>query len=278
MILFTGRGTSGSWQCRGVQLGGEIGIAKPKATIDDMRAADAIVLVKRPSPGMIDTIRKSGRPWFWDVVDCYPQPECTSWPKQKAVAWVKQQILAFRPNGIIWPNQRMREDCGSGERSCVVYHHHRPGIRVNPLRDRIESVGYEGSPKYLGWWGKRLKRICKDRGWTLHVNDGVHADWDLCVGFRDKAFNGYAQYHWKSNVKLANCHGSGTPFIGAREDGYLETQTGFEGWCDDPKYLDAEIDRLSDIAVRREAHAAFLKSAYSVTDAARDLKAFLDDR
>ena len=94
-VLFTCRGTGGSWAIRGNQLGGKIGTAKGKATLDDMRAADLIVLVKRPAPGMIDNIRKSGKPWVWDVVDFYPQPACTGWSKDKAIEWVRNQITAF---------------------------------------------------------------------------------------------------------------------------------------------------------------------------------------
>lgn len=241
-----------------------------------MKRADLIVLVKRPSPGMVEDIRKSGKPWVWDIVDAYPQPECTAWPKEKACAWVRQQIKALKPNAVIWPNRRMAEDCGGGERDLVLYHHHRPGIAHNPVRADIKSVGYEGSSKYLVRWGGHILKACQERGWDFHINTGVHADWDICLAFRDDEFNGYAQRHWKSNVKLANAHGSGTPFIGQREDGYLETRTDLEVWCEKPQLIGQVMDSMRSMAFRQRISKAFKHRAYSVEQAASDLSKWLE--
>ena len=274
-VLFTGRGTSGSWQCRGVQLGGRIGTVKPRAKLQDMLEHDLIVLVKRPAPGQIDAIRKSGKPWVWDVVDFYPQPECTRWDRDKAISWVRKQIRSFNPTGVVWPNAKMQADCGGGPSECVVYHHHRIDIAANPIRDNVSTVGYEGSERYLGRWGKAIKAECKARGWEFAVNKGVHADWDICVAFRDDAFNGYAQKHWKSNVKLANCHGSGTPFIGPREHGYLETLTGRELFVDSQSEISAAFDALEPVAVRRIISHDFLFSRLSIDSVVRKYSDYL---
>lgn len=270
-VLFTGRGTSGSWQCRGVQLGGEVGVSKAKAT--DFAAYDLVVLVKRPAKGQIEALRKSGKPWVWDIVDAYPQPECSGWTRQQSVDWVRNQIDAYRPSAVIWPNRKMAEDCAGSERGLVLYHHHRPGLRPRPVAQDICVVGYEGSPRYLGRWEGAIRRACKRRGWEFRVS-GTPQDFDVCLAFRDAAFNGYAQKHWKSNVKLANCHGAGVPFIGASECGYLETATGHEIFCDDPSGLDACLDTLS-LEKRQATNKAFLKARYTLKQAAADLRAFL---
>jgi hypothetical protein len=141
------------------------------------------------------------------------------------------------------------------------------------VEDRIRTVGYEGSPKYLGRWLPAIRKACKRRGWRF-TTEGTPQDFDACVAFRDDAFNGYAQKHWKSNVKLANCHGAGVPFIGASEFGYMETATGHEIFCDSIADLDKCLDSLT-VERRREIHAAFLHSRYSLDQAAADLRTFL---
>lgn len=275
-VLFTGRGTSGSWKVRGEQLGGAVGRAKPRATIKDMRAADAVVLVKRPAAGMLADLRASGTPWVWDLVDFYPQPECTAWSRRAACEWVRRQIRKARPNAIIWPNARMAEDCGGNQRDLVLYHHHRPGIDLNPVRERIQVVGYEGAAQYLGCWERQLRTLCQARGWELQINTGSHADWDVCVAFRDPAYDGYAQRSWKSNVKLANCHGSGTPFIGARENGYIETAACGEAYCNSVDELSDAFDALESQRRRQIIAANFRRVAYPLEAAASDLRAWLD--
>lgn len=276
MILFTGKGTSGSWKIRGEQLGGQIGLVKPRATLEDCRRADLIVLVKRPSPGLMDAIRASKTPWVWDVVDFYPQPQCTEWVKSKAVNWVKGQLARHRPGGIIWPNQRMADDVKTRIKGRVIYHHYRPSLKVNQIRKDVQVVGYEGSKKYLGGWRSVIEDECEKRGWQFRINCPVD-EMDICVAFRDDPFNGYAQYHWKSNVKLSNCHGSGTPFIGAAEYGYVETAAGGEVWTESKSGLASAFDSLARQEARLDIRDGFLRNAYSLDMAARDLKVFLDE-
>lgn len=273
-VLFTGRGTSGSWQCRGVQLGGEIGTVKAKATIEDMREHDLIVLVKRPAPGQIDAIHKSGKPWVWDVVDFYPQPQCTGWSRDKAINWVRAQIDAFKPQGVIWANERMATDCGGQVADVVLYHHARPGLAVRGVKGPVRVVGYEGSPRYLGRWQKPIEKACKARGMTFKP-DGRTDQYDVCVAFRDDTVNGYVQRHWKSNVKLANCHGAGVPFIGYPESGYLETAAGGEVWCDSLEKIGDCLDSLT-LDKRIEISQVFQRATYTLERAAADLRVFLN--
>lgn len=276
MILFTGNGTSGSWQVRGVQLGAELGAqVKPRATIEDCKRADIIVAVKRQRPELIAAINASRKPWVLDIVDAYPQPMCTHWSREQAIDWAQSLIGKLRPTGVIWPNQRMRDDCDTGIPEVVIYHHCRPGITVNPLREQVSTVAYEGSPSYLGEWLDPVVSACGARGWNFIVNPPSLSDADIVLACRGSAHNGYVQKHWKSNVKLANAHGSGTPFIGPKECGYLETSTGLEQWADSRRDLDDCLDRLTEWHHRSQVQKAFIANRYSVSDAAKDLNAFL---
>ena len=277
MILVTGRGSSGSWQIRANQLGSAYGgKVQPNATLKDCQKADVIVVVKRLTAPLYENIRASGTPWVWDVVDFYPQPTCTAWVRSKVIHWVKSQLKRHPPNGIIWPNERMSEDCRTHLPSIVAYHHHRPDIAPNPIRKEVRRVGYEGSAGYLGQWEPLLRAECSKRGWDFVINQGVLADWDICVAFRGDAVNGYAQYHWKSNVKLSNAMGSGTPFIGPRECGYTETASPLVQWCDEVKELGAAFDALTPYQARVDVHNEFMASRITLDAVAMQVYAFLE--
>ena len=262
---------------RGVQLGNEIGgRVKRLASLQDCQLASVIVLVKRFSPELYASVKQSGRPWAWDIVDAYPQPACTAWDRETAIGWVRAQIKKYRPTGVIWPNQRMRDDCDTGLPGVVIPHHYRPGAAINPIREKVAVVGYEGSPNYIGEWLAPILSECKARGWEFRINQGELADWDIVIAARGSEFNGYAQSHWKSNVKLANAHGTGTPFIGPTECGYLETQAGLEQWADSPGDLRDCFDRLTEHHHRQQIHRAFIAKRYSLEQAGEDLAVFLD--
>jgi hypothetical protein len=273
LILFTGGGTSGSWKVRGEQLGAACGaLVKPKA--EDCSKASVIVAVKRIPPALLTAIRASRKPWVWDIVDAYPQPTCSMWNKAQAVGWVRGQIQALAPTAMIWPNQRMREDCDTGLPGVVIPHHYRPNSDINLIREKVLTVGYEGSTPYINDWIAPITQACADRGWSFVINPASLSEVDIVVAFRT---TNYVQRHWKSNVKLANAHGTGTPFIGQRECGYLETQTGLEQWAECPDDLDDCFDMLSGQYHRQTVSKAFLAKRYSADDAARDMRVFLSE-
>lgn len=228
-ILFTSSGTdNGSWAIRGVQIAAAIGArAIHHATEEDCRRVDLIVVVKRIGPELLENIRSSGRPWVYDIVDAYPQREGVLFDHGQSKQWLCVRLRELMPNLVIWPNARMQQDYGpnsivSGE---VIYHHYRPGIALNPIREEIKTIGYEGREDYLGKWIEPIKRICKANEWRFVVNPKRLADLDVVLALRSDEWNGYPQRHWKSNVKLANAFGSCTPFIGMPENGYIETES-----------------------------------------------------
>lgn len=266
-VLFTGRGASGSYQIRAVQMAAALGARETAmATVEDCRAADVIVVVKRIPEQLLLNIRKSGRPWVYDIVDAYPQPKCTNWTEGVAKAWLAEHLRQLRPDAVIWPNERMQEDGGGS--GAVIYHHHRPKIDVNPIRERIEVIGYEGALAYLHGWQEAVEIECRARGARFVVNPERLADVDVVLALRGKSWNGYVQQSWKSNVKLANAHGSGTPFIGAPEAGYMETACGAEYWATTHASLSVALDWLEPKSTRQEVGARFLKSAFTIDHAA----------
>ncbi len=266
-ILFTGKGTSGSWQIRGVQMAQAMGaVAAPMATLEQCAAADVIVAVKRIPDQLLATIRKSGKPWAWDCVDAYPQPACSGWGREQAMLWLRAEVARLKPDLVIWPNQRIQEDAGHGE---VVYHHHRPGIEINPIRERIEVIGYEGSEKFIDSWRPAIEAECRRIGARFVVNPPRLADVDVVLALRGDGWNGYPQARWKSNVKIANAHGSGTPFIGAPEDGYTETACGAEYWATSAEQLRMSLDWLAPRETRAEVKSRFLRAAMPIEKAAK---------
>lgn len=275
-ILTTGRGTSGSWVVRGSQLGEACGATvKPRATLADCQVADMIVVVKRLDDALLANVRASGKPWAYDVLDAYPQPECATWQRSEAVAWVQKRVRLLAPTAVIWPNRRMREDCDTGLPGLVLPHHHRPGIKRNPIREQVQVVGYEGAPQYLGGWRSTLEDECTRRGWRFTVNPAHLADLDIVVAMRGGEWESYPSSHWKSGIKLANAHGSGTPFVGHPECGYTENASGAEYWAVDRASLATSFDWLASQAAREAVSERFLQKAYTVQQAAADLKAFL---
>ncbi|MCK5446245.1 MAG: hypothetical protein KAI73_11530 [Rhodospirillaceae bacterium] len=273
-ILITGKGSAGSWQCRGVQLGGQVGRVVPKATLSDCKKADIIVVVKRLHPSWFAAVRKSGKPWIWDLIDFYPQPTCSKWSRGFAIGWVRKQINNARPDAIIYPNKQMQYDVGID--GTVIYHHSRQDVGVNPIRERVRYVGYEGSPKYLGRWRQVLEDECTKRGWEFR--DDLPIDQvDIVVALRDDSYNGYCQRHWNSNVKLANAHGAGTPFIGQAESGYTETQAAGEVWVRGFRDIARAFDTLTPYAKRKAIHIYFLAHAISLESIGKQLNGYIEE-
>jgi hypothetical protein len=274
-LLFTGRGTSGSWKIRGEQLGQEMGArVRPMASIDDCQWADVIVVVKRIPTELLQRIRKSGRPWMYDIVDAYPQPYCSSWGEAESKAWVREYLAALKPDSVIWPNQKMKDDCGGS--GAVLYHHHRPGIRRNPIRARIQRIGYEGSPSFMEGWMPAIERECRRIGAEFVLNPANLSDVDVILALRDRNHAGYPQRMWKSNVKLANAHGSGTPFIGLPEPGYQETASGCEYWATNCDELGTALDWLESQSAREQVSERFMAAAIPIKKVAEQYRSWIE--
>lgn len=276
-VLFTGRGGAGSWQIRGEQIARAIddAIAAPQATYGDVQDCDIVVVVKRLPLDLARYIASAKKRWVWDVVDFYPQPLCTHWTRDEAIKWVRQQIATHNPTAVVWPNQRMREDCDDGRPGFVLYHHHRPGLQPIKVSPTLRVLAYEGAAPYLGQWHAVLAHECKQHGVKFLANPANMVVADAVIGMRDTPFAGYAQTHWKSNVKLANAQALGAVFVGQPECGYMETSSGAELWVRDVGELREALQALASQAYRTEMQAKALAAAYTVRQAASDLEGFL---
>jgi hypothetical protein len=270
-ILVTGRGTSGSWKIRGEQLGRAIGAhVEPQALRYD---SELVIGVKRVSSVLAEAYR--GR-LVWDVVDAWPQPTGNDWGEADCKAWLRSEIERLQPIGLIAATRKMAEDCQGFDIPVLwLPHHCRPGIEPNPIRDRVEVIGYEGGVKYIEPWLQTVESECRRIGARFVLNPPRLADLDIVLALRGAS--GYAPRFWKSNVKASNAHGSGTPLIACRESGYLELATGLEQWADTPEELTAAIDALADVEKRRRVREVFLQAAIPLEVAAERLRNWLGD-
>lgn len=255
-ILMTGRGVGGSWSIRGIQLGRAMGaVVIPEAR--DVAPYDLAVMVKRLSPALLQRIRSAELPLIWDVVDAYPQPAGNGWGRKDCMAWLGSFIALMRPSGIVAATQEMARDCERyGVPVLALPHHARPGLRRNPIRAEVRTVGYEGGEQYIERWRPAIEAECARRGWSFVPQPAELADVDIVLALRDST--GYAPRAWKSNVKLANAQGSGTPIVCCNEAGYQETQSGGEQWADTPQELSAAFDALTPQSARLEASSKLL--------------------
>lgn len=277
-ILITGRGGSGSWQIRGEQIGNALGaLVQTNADTQAINWADVIVVVKRIPGDLLARIRASSKPWVYDIVDAYPQPEAGAWSQQQAKHWVQTTIAGIEPTAVIWPTAAMQA-CAPYIRGAVINHHHRPGIKRNPIREQIKTVGYEGAAQYLGEWKPALEKACKTVGAEFVVNPPHLADLDVVVAVRGRAHHGWVQENFKSNVKLANAQGNGTPIICQMDKGY--TEQGFMdapvAWIREPEQIGTWLKALAPYEMRRDMSQRLLQRAYSVEDAAKDYLKLLE--
>lgn len=257
-MRFTGRGTSGSWQIRGVQLGQAVG---------------AEVIPKAEAKGLTVMVKRGGlRRVVWDVVDAYGTAG-NSWSREQCFSWLDSMVRKIGPIGIVAATQRMAEDCRKyGVPVLWLPHHARPGLERNPIRP-LRVIGYEGGEQYITKWRPAIERECQKRGLTFVVNPTSLSDLDIVLALRDQT--GYAARNWKSNVKLANAQASGTPIICSREAGYTETASGAEVWADTEEELSAGLDALTSCSARRDASEVMRSVAPMLGPIARTYKEWL---
>lgn len=252
-LLVTGRGTSGSWAIRGEQLGRALS-ATVQREASKVKGYDLAIVVKRGRDDLLHRLHTAGVPIVWDIVDSWPQPAGNEWDAATCRQWLASQVERIKPIGIVASTKAMAADCkGFGVPMLTVPHHSRPHQQVNPIRERVQKIGYEGSVKYLGAWQAWFEVECASRKWSFVINPPHLADLDIVVAVREST--GYAARNWKSNVKLANAQGSGTPCILNREAGYIETATGGELFADTREDMVRAFDRLTDHETRKTAAA-----------------------
>jgi hypothetical protein len=249
-LLVTGKGTSGSWEIRGRQLG-----AAMNATVQPMwldpKGFDRIIMVKRPAAPLLEWMAKRKCPLIWDVVDSWPQPVGNHWNRDQCMEWMRDQLKRIQPDGIIAATDSMRQDLLELTKVPVIWvpHHARPDYREPVIRDEVAVIGYEGGTNYLEGYIGTILDECAKRDWVFLINPMNYHAMDVVLAVRGVA--GYAPKHWKSNVKLANAQANGIPIICNPEMGYRETCTGDEVWCYSPSDLPKLFDYIKPRNVRR---------------------------
>lgn len=211
-VLFVGAG-QGSWQIRGVQMAEALGArATTKPSGSDWRWAEVIVLVKRAIDEFGGVAAACGVPIIWDVLDFWRQPEQNRTPMQLLVDEVHRRRDQHRVSLLLGATKQMAADIGG----VFLPHHSRPGLSPWHVREQVEVIAYEGTPKYLGDWAPALKRVCADRGWHFLVNPQTLAHADIVVALRGGKWDGEVCRRWKSAVKAVNAIAVGRPVLGQR--------------------------------------------------------------
>jgi hypothetical protein len=271
-ILLTGKGgNSGSFAIRGNQLGVAIGATiKPMASLESCTAADLIIVVKRTPDQLIETIRKSGKPWVIDVIDGWPQP--SEMDHLQALQWLQNKIDSLKPSAVVFGTQRMQFDSGFEGPALVLPHHSWPKYQPNEIREKVSVVGYEGAPAYLGKWFYVISDACAKMGWEFQVNgDMTKAD----IGIALRQTGGYPAKYWKPGTKLSNLHALGIPALCTQEAGYQSVASGMEFWIHSEKDVVSAFENLVDQKARKEISKSMLKAALPLATVAETYKAWL---
>lgn len=249
-ILVTGKGgRAGSWKIRADQLGAAIGgDVHAMAGPQDCARADLVVVVKRTPPAVIQAIRRSRKPWVYDIVDGWPQP--CAWDREQAIAWLRRHLAELKPTAVVFGTPEMQEDAAFRGPSMVLPHHswQRYVEREPEVRDTLQVLGYEGSAQYLGKWLAPLAAECASRGIRLAINEDM-AQADAGIALRDGG--GYPAEAWKPGTKLTNLHALGIPALCSREAGYRSVASGREFWIDRPVDIATALDALADVQLRQ---------------------------
>lgn len=257
-----------------MQLGREIGSAVVPNALD-VAPYDLAVLVKRPTASLLQRLHRANVRIVWDVVDAWTQPAGNAWNKERCLDWLEDMFTMIKPAGIVAATKAMAEDCRRfGVPVLALPHHARPGMRLNPIRDQVKVVGYEGGEQYIARWRPFIETECRRRGWRFVMQPPEIADVDIVLALRDST--GYAPTAWKSGVKAMNAKGSGTPCVLNREAGYFESATGGERWADSIQELSLAFDSLTTQSERRCAAEKLRSGALSLEAAARTYKTWLE--
>ena len=281
--LFTSRSSAGAWQVRGVQMAATRANwrALNDPTDTDLAACDLLCVVKRPDPALIARARRRGKAIVYDIVDAWAQPDdglryTTPAQARTLFAPVWRAIGA---DGYVFPTRRMAQDLGSlVRRGITLYHHHRPDIERNPVRSRVRTVGYEGGD-YLGEWRGRFEAACAARGLRFVSNPPRYTDLDIVILARGGAHGSFLARSYKSNIKLANAYGSGTPaLVHVEEMSAHDTDCGdVRFFTDQPVSFERQLDHLcGSHALRQSIHRRFLAASeqFHVGRIAASLEAF----
>lgn len=270
-VLFTGGSEAGSWEMRGVQvssarLNWSANHELPEHAIDSF---DIFCFVKHPRPTVMRDLVERGKCVVYDVIDSWKQPEeglsVKSVPDARILFEKKWKEISA--DAFIFPNEIMKKDLEDlAPPSTVLYHHFRPEYEdwSHPIKEKAQTVAYEGNPEYLGEWKFLLELLCKKLGLKLLINPKDLKEVDIGFAARGGLHSSLLSNRYKSNVKLANFYGAGIPcVVQASEVSYRETDNGAVRFFDSERSLEKNLEELLDPELRKEIRESFLKSRES---------------
>lgn len=235
----------------------------------DCRSAQIVVGVKRIPESLLRSIKSSGRPFVWDVVDAWTQP--CDWNEAQAKAWLRDSLARLEPDAVIFGTHQMQADAGFTGPSLVLPHHAWPKYAPNPVRS-VQVVGYEGAEQYLGRWRSVVQHECDKRGWVFRINGDMGLA-DIGIALRDGG--GYPAAWWKPGTKLANLQALGIPALCSPEAGYRDIGNGTEYWIDRKERVGDAFDELASIETRRAISKVQQESVLRLDRVAADYRAWL---
>lgn len=268
-VCFSSRSSAGAWQIRGEQIAATRSNweAINKPSDDDLRRFDLFCFVKKPDPKIIERVRKIGKPIVFDIVDSWAQPE--DGLKYRDIHAVRELFhplwKQINADGYIFPTRRMHRDLGSLiVNGVTIYHHYWPQIQKNSVRETVKIIGYEGAD-YLGEWRALIEKACSGRGIQFVANPENYTDLDIVVLARGGEHGSFLAKNYKSNVKLANAYGSGTPaLVHVDEMSAHDTDNGdVLFFTNQLGSFERQLDRLvGDYGLRKNIHHNFLSAAH----------------
>ena len=277
-VCFTGNVKAGSWQIRGEQISSERSnwAALPNPSRSDFVNFDVLCVVKKLNSKIVSSARDQGLHIVYDIVDSWRQPrdglKCHS--VEDARVLFRKKWKKIDADLFIFPTEQMLIDLGDlVPKGQVIYHHYRPGIPLNPIRDQVLTVGYEGAD-FLGEWKSRLEESCRQMGVTFVTNPLNYSDIDVVVLARGGLHANFLSHRYKSNVKLANAYGSGTPaLVHIAEQSAHDTDCGNVLYFSDIGSFDQQLDLLiNNLELRRSISNSFLLAAknYEISSIAKE--------
>jgi hypothetical protein len=213
-VLIAGSG-SGSFTMRGHQIGAVLGArVTSDPTPADWAWANVAILIKRTAQRYAPAARVARVPIVWDALDCWSQPRDNRWTVKNGIAHVAVFTSQIKPHAVIGATEAMAHAIGG----TYIPHHSHLGLVPTQPRERIRTVAYDGSERYLGQWRTALEIACARRGWQFVVNPSTLTKVDLLVAFRDGEWDGPICRAWKSGVKYVNAICAGRPILTQRGD------------------------------------------------------------
>lgn len=274
-VLFCGGSeNAASWEMRARQIASTNPDWKAinSPGLDDIKAADIIVAVKRIKPGLAMILKGVRKPVVWDALDFWPQDKKTKLPSDPAgmIMLAVQAAAPFNPSAIIAANKKMAEDMrGLVPSVTYIYHHARTDAKLLKF---AKIAYYDGAIKHAEKVLPEVETELRRHGWELRIGKPEEKGGAL-IGLRDQGLNWGIAARYKSNVKAANAIAYGLRFIARPESGYVETigaiKSGSPIWVNAVHNVEAAIAQLCEENLYEDYSTAAIASVTLEYAAAR---------